>query len=37
MSELAFYIIVIIALGGWLTYKVKTDKTQYIDWMEEER
>ena len=35
MAELIFYIVCVIILGGWLTYKVKTYKTQYIDWMEE--
>ena len=35
MGELIFYIVCAITLGGWLTYKVKTDKTQYIDGIEE--
>lgn len=37
MEEFIFYIIAIVALGGWLFYKVKTDNGLYIDWMEDEQ
>lgn len=36
IGEIIFYIVAIIGLGSWLFYKVKTDKTQYIDWIREE-
>ena len=35
-AEIMFYIIAIIALSGWLWYKVKTCKDQYMsqEWLD---
>lgn len=35
-AEIMFYIVAIIALGGWLWYKVKTHKDRYVsqEWLD---
>lgn len=34
--EIMFYIVAIIVLGGWIWYKVKTNKDQYMsqEWLD---
>ncbi len=36
MAEFYFYIICIVALGGWLWYKAKINKDQYMsqEWLD---
>lgn len=38
-SEVIFYIVALVALVGWLLYKTKTHKNQYMsqEWLDKHR